>query len=107
MRTQDTIACALSPEVQDERGLEIADLFAHADAMRELPDGYALRFPGEGAWGTRLLGFIAGERECCPFFAFTLAFEPERGPIWLHLCGGEGVKEFVGELLAASTAKHQ
>lgn len=101
MQTQHTIACTLTPDARGERGVAIADLFSHADAMRELPDGYALRFPGDAEWGVRLLGLIAAERQCCPFFAFTLVFEPQQGPIWLHLCGGEGVKGFVEELIAA------
>jgi len=66
---------------------------------RQLPDGYALRFPGEETWASRLLRFIVQERACCPFFSFELVFEPGQGPIWLHLRGPAGTTEFVTEML--------
>jgi hypothetical protein len=39
--------------------------------------------------------FIARERLCCPFFTFELVAEQEDGPLWLHLRGREGVKDFI------------
>jgi glutamate/tyrosine decarboxylase-like PLP-dependent enzyme len=35
------------------------------------------------------------ERLCCPFVNYTLEIEPNRGPFWLRMTGGEGVKEFL------------
>ena len=68
-------------------------------------DGYALRFPGNDTWANQLTQFITFERKCCPFFIFSLLFEPKQGPIWLRLRGSAGIKEFVasawGEILAA------
>jgi len=73
--------------------------------VRELTDGYAFRFSGSNAYAVRLLRFTLEERKCCPFFTFELVFEPNHGPIWVHLRGSEAVKEFVasawGEIIAA------
>ena len=89
------IACALSGKDLDGRRDEVQDLIAAADEVAELPDGYAFRFPAEDPWPARLLTFVQGERRCCPFFAFEIAFEPGLGPLWLRLRGAEGVKAFV------------
>lgn len=94
------IACTLSAGDRARRGDEIAHLFAGRQETRELPDGYALRFPADEVWATRLLSFIAGERVCCPFFTFALVFEPGQEPLWLHLRGPAGTKEFVAGMLA-------
>jgi hypothetical protein len=73
---------------------------------RELPDGYALRFPGDETEAARLLAFIAEERACCPFFTVALVFEPQQDPLWLHLRGPAGTKEVVASMLTA-VAEHQ
>jgi len=88
-----------------KRTAEIRAAFkAGLEEVRELPDGYALRFPGTDEWLRRLAEFVAAERRCCPFFAFTLQFEPDHGPIWLSLRGPEGVKEIVAsEFLPSPT----
>ena len=95
------VACALSATDQARRGDAIAPLFGALQETRELPDGYALRFPGGETRAARLLALIAQERACCPFFTFALVFEPRQGPLWLHLRGPAGTKEFVASLLAA------
>ncbi len=99
------IACTLSSRDLALRRAEIAHtLVSGRQEVRDLPDGYALRFPGDETWATRLLAFITGERACCPFFTFELLFEPQQGPIWLHLRGPEGKKELVADLLAPRAA---
>jgi hypothetical protein len=95
------IACSLGGEDKRRRGDEVALLFRDGrPRARQLPDGYALRFPGEDMWAARLLAFIIGERACCPFFTFELVFEAGQGAIWLHLRGPAGTTEFVAELVA-------
>ena len=89
------VACSLLEHERVERGEGVGDLFKGAQQVRELADGYAYRFPGNEEWATRLLKFIVGERSCCPFFTFELGFEPNEGPIWLHIGGPEGVKDFM------------
>ena len=98
--TELPIACTLTAEEQsawqDGMGRTI---FEGYDERRELPDGYALRFPGDDAWANALMEFIIHERECCPFFTFGLVFEPNHGAIWLHLTGSEEIKMFVEALM--------
>ena len=89
------IACSLTQHELVERGEAVSDLFKGVQQVRELADGYAYRFPGDDEWSTRILKFIVGERSCCPFFTFELGFEPDQGPIWLHILGPEGVKDFL------------
>ena len=92
------ITCSLSGHERVERGEEVSDLFKGVQQVHELADGYAYRFPGNEEWGSRLLKFIVGERSCCPFFTFELSFEPNQGPIWLHISGPEGVKGFMKDM---------
>jgi hypothetical protein len=63
--------------------------------IRELTDGYAIRFPVEASTIQDLAEFISYERLCCPFFDLELVLEREGGPAWLRLRGREGVKEFI------------
>lgn len=98
--TELPIACTLTAEQQRVwQGGMGRTIFEGYDAIRELPDGYALRFPGDDAWANALMEFIIHERECCPFFTFGLVFEPNHGAIWLHLTGNEGVRTFVEALM--------
>ena len=104
------IACSLPGEEQIARGEVIAeDIFAGADRVDELPDGYAFRFLVTEDRIDRLARFIAAERRCCPFFTFELVFEPAEGPVWLRLRGPEGVKEFIRGIasLAPAADSHQ
>jgi hypothetical protein len=90
------IACNLTGEDLAKRGDEIErELFKSVEEVRELSDGLAYRFPANGPWPQKTLNFIEEERKCYPFFIFELLFEPGEGPMWLHLRGGEGVKEFI------------
>jgi len=63
--------------------------------VRELADGYALRFSVEASTIQDLAEFITYERLCCPFFDLEIVVEREGGPAWLRLRGREGVKEFI------------
>lgn len=95
------IACTLTAGEQAAWGAGIGrTVFAGYEEVRELPDGYALRYPGDARWARTLADFIVHERECCAFFAFDLTFEPNHGPIWLHLSGGTEVKAFAAAMIA-------
>ncbi len=76
------IACSLGEEELRQRQAVARDLFALAQHVDELPDGYAWRFPGEGDWQARLLDFVAAERRCCGFFRIELSFNRA----WVRLC---------------------
>jgi hypothetical protein len=96
------LACTLTGSEQVTRNEEVGELFKDVLQVNELADGYALRFPGSDGWANKLVQFITFERGCCPFFTFELAFEPEQGPIWLHLRGPEGVKAMIENMLATA-----
>ena len=92
------IACKLADEQAQKRREELSrELFAGCEKVKELDDGYEFVFPGGAEWATRIVGFLTEERECCPFFAFEMVFEPYRGPISLRIRGPKEAKEFIEE----------
>lgn len=71
------------------------ELRAAVKDTREVTDGYAFRFAGEGRTIAMLAEWISLERLCCPFFAFQLEIGSDSKPIWLRITGREGVKPFM------------
>jgi hypothetical protein len=67
--------------------------------VRELDTGYALRYPNETASIMTLAEWTTMERVCCAFLDFTIQVEPAKGPVWLSVTGGTGVKEYLGQML--------
>lgn len=63
--------------------------------FRELPNGYAARFPLQAEMELLVAEFITLERLCCPFFTLGLEVEKENGPIWLKMTGRRGIKPFI------------
>jgi hypothetical protein len=95
---EELIACLLSEREQAIRADELGrELFAHVEAVEELADGYAYRFPAGEPWADNLIAFVGLERQCCPFATYELAFEPHQGPVWLRVRGSAAVKTFVRE----------
>lgn len=92
------LACdltAIPAAVREEHILTAPQLFAAAQEVQELSNGYAIRFLNEPGQFIAVARFIENERLCCPFFNFGLEIEPNNGPLWLRLTGGEGVKELL------------
>lgn len=90
------IACDLS--VLDDpkhHKTETASLFAEREDMRVVSDGVALRFPSTMDYAQRILRFIRGERQCCPFLTFEMIFEPEEQGLWLVLGGDEQAAAYI------------
>jgi hypothetical protein len=94
------LACSLSGQEEAGRRDEVEKILEACLRVDELEDGYEFRFPGSAEWTTKLTEFIVFERECCPFFAFELVFEPGGGPIGLRVRGPEGAKDIVAEMAA-------
>jgi hypothetical protein len=86
---------AIAPELRDEHVAAIKKLFGAVQVIRELPDGYAFELPNESDVLVTAAEFIVNERLCCPFFAFSLDIERERGAVWMSLKGRDGVKPFI------------
>ena len=92
------LACdltAIPSSVREEHVLTAPQLFSAAQEVQELSNGYAIRFLNESGRFMSIAKFIENEKLCCPFFNFGLDIEPNNGPIWLKLTGGEGVKELL------------
>lgn len=81
------LACTLSADERRARGQEIGELFGRATGREELPDGYAVAFPGGDETAHALLTFVIAERACCPFFTFELSFPSPHAEIWLRIRG--------------------
>jgi hypothetical protein len=61
----------------------------------EFLDNLALRFGADDRSIMLASGFMTRTRVCCPFLRFTLGVESRDEPLWLHLRGKEGAKEFI------------
>ena len=87
---------ALTPEGRmrhfDQLGPQLKKV---RNGVRELPNGYAFRFPADPTTVALVAEWAAGERLCCPFFDIDMRLEPEHGPLWLTLTGREGTKDFI------------
>jgi hypothetical protein len=104
------LACdltAIPSSAREEHVLNAPQLFALAQEVQDLPNGFAIRFVNEPGRFLSIAGFIENERLCCPFFNFTLELEPHNGPLWLRLTGGEGVKEILQITLFESIVDKQ
>lgn len=93
------LACdpnALTPDQQEYWVKEIVPkLYREVQEIQELPNGWGLRLPSTPQVLTLVAEDLNMERLCCPFVNYTLKIEPNRGPFWLRMTGGEGVKEFL------------
>ena len=93
------LACdltALPPGGKERLAALSEDLFGRTREARPLPDGFELGYERASA-GTiaQLAEFIALDRLCCPFIRHGLFVEPDTGSTWLHLSGGDGVKQVI------------
>jgi hypothetical protein len=71
------------------------ELRTAVNEIRELPEGYAFRLPGERQTIAMVAEWVSLERLCCPFFTFQLEIGSDPNPIWLRITGKEGVKQFM------------
>ena len=98
MNENQSLACdltAIPSSVREEHVITAPQLFAKAQEVQELPNGYAVRFLNEPGRFMAIAKFIENERLCCPFFNFGLELERNSGQLWLRLTGDEGVKELL------------
>jgi hypothetical protein len=94
--TNSEIACNLGVFDASERSVHAnsfeALVIGRGLALKELSDGYCVKYPGDAQLFARLASWIANERRCCPFFTFELRLEPEGGALWMQISGPEGAK---------------
>ena len=77
-------------------------VYAAVQAVQEVPTGYRFRLPTDSALLLTVAEYISNERLCCAFLRFTLEVEPQRGPVWLSLTGGDGVKDYIRSVFETS-----
>ena len=95
---QTVFACVMDAIPKDERAQHAtisAQLLGSIEEIQARANGYAFRLPTNNATIASIAEFIRNERLCCPFFTFTVEVEANAGPIWLHITGSEGIKEFI------------
>lgn len=74
-----------------------SQLHQTVEEVKELPDGYAFRYPSNAEMLLKVAEFVTLERLCCPFLAFGIDVQPGESSLWLSLTGRDGVKEFIRE----------
>jgi len=102
LNESQSLACDLTaiPEsVREEHITSAPQLFQTAQEVRELSNGYVIRFVNEPGKFMAVAKYIENERLCCPFFDFGLDIESNSGSLWLRLTGSEGVKELLYDTL--------
>jgi hypothetical protein len=73
--------------------------------VRELPNGFALRFEDDGSLFGQMAEWMRRESACIPFLDFELRVDRRLGSIWLRLTGDEGVKELLRESFPTGVAR--
>jgi len=86
---------ALDQEQRKQYDTLSKDVLAKHLEIKELPDGYEIRFTNNPSLFTALSEWAALEQLCCPFLTLTLESHHDQGPIWLKATGNDGVKEFL------------
>jgi hypothetical protein len=96
--TESRLTCNINgiPPQERSRYGRLVETLRHAiQERRELPDGYAFQMDTKQIDTGQLVEWIELERRCCPFFGFEVHWDRKNGPVWLHLTGSEGVKNFI------------
>ncbi len=83
------------PRVRPRHAGLLEQLHGCLEEVRELPEGFALRFADDGTLLDRLAEWVRLESVCCPFLRFEVRVERRSGPVWLRLTGPAGSKEFL------------
>src|SRR5712664_808896 len=97
-RNVSSFSCNLSALDQEQRkryDILTKELLAKHLEIKELPDGYGMRFPNDRSIFTGLSEWATLEQLCCPFLTLTLELQHDQGPIWLKASGKDGVKDFL------------
>ena len=83
------------PVDKRERWLKVGpEVYNAVDLVKELSNGYSLRLPNDQAMLILLAEYVSLDRLCCGFVNWNIEVERAGGPVWLHLTGGQGVKEY-------------
>jgi hypothetical protein len=99
------IACELTPAELQTRGASLLPgLVQRATQQAPATNGYRWTFAPAAGLLEEVAQVVAAERECCRFLRFTVAAEPDGGPISLEVTGPVGTIQFLDQLLAGAAA---
>ena len=94
------VVCTLTPDALEARKQGLLSALLRRSAGREpLADGLRLRFEPSSDALSSIVRAVDAERRCCRFLRFTIAIEPDEGPVTVDLTGPPGTREFVLALL--------
>lgn len=93
--SREMICKLTTTELQKRKETVLQSLKKNRLEIRELPDGFAFKFPGTDNILDELTEFIKIERACCDFFTFGLSISGDKSEVWLELTGADGVKDFI------------
>lgn len=93
--TEIPIACTLSKDALNKRQDEITTLRQLVREMRQMPNGFALRFDGSTENLMALAQVMAQERLCCPFLKFQLIAEQGISSLWFEVSGPNKTAQFL------------
>ena len=91
------IACDMTAfsATERERYRQLRErLIGVVSAVVETPVGFTLTVSDSLPPGD-IAEWLMLERRCCPFFSFSIECAGERGPVWLSVTGGAGIKPFI------------
>jgi hypothetical protein len=100
------IACradALDKEQRARQKALLETVRRTAVVARELPDGFLLSVPTDGALFVQLAEWISLERRCCPFLEFALEWKTDG--VSVRLTGPEGVKEMIAAEMGVASSR--
>jgi hypothetical protein len=98
--TNSPMVCAISQDVlPTPRGESLALIARLSIRAVKIAAGYRFEFAPEPEVLRLIADMIDDERQCCRFLRFSLAVEPEAGPIWLEVTGPRSAQEFLEALL--------
>ena len=95
---QTGIACDLTIFNTKDRmkfPVQTQALFADAQKIRELENGFAIQFCDQPEQRAQIEDFVIRESQCCSFLEFNITHDTDSETIWLRITGENGVKEFL------------
>lgn len=98
LQAQSEIACNLNvftPDELEQHAAMANTVFGAALEVCPLPNGYAVRLPGDSPMLMNVATFVREERRCCAFETYEIRVEPHQRAIWLSLIGPDGYREAV------------
>ena len=87
------MACSLNAEELTQRQSLFEPLWKSANEVSLRDSLLSASFDAEHT--ERLVQFVIGERDCCPFFSFHLEFEPNHGPVTISVSGPPEADELI------------